>query len=106
MSRKEQIPSLDTIAGGAVAEAFELEFEKVMRNIVDPNTDSQAKREITVRIVFKPVGNDREEVLVGSQVTSKLAPNRPTLTTMFVENSRGVVAATEYVRDRESQYVQ
>ena len=40
--------SLETIASGTVPEKFQRALEKVLENILDPNTDAKAKRQITV----------------------------------------------------------
>ena len=40
--------------GGVLRELIEREFELVMKNIMDVNTDTKAKRSITVKFTFAP----------------------------------------------------
>ena len=45
--------TLASIAGGALEEKFQVELEKVLENIDDPNA-ADGKREINLKISFKP----------------------------------------------------
>lgn len=76
------LPDLATIADGAVCEAFGLELEKVLENIADPNTDPHAKREINIKVVLVPIGEEREEVRIGIQCSSKTVNHKP-IETLF-----------------------
>ena len=42
--------TLDTIGGGALVELFALEMSRVLENIADPNTETTAKRTITLQV--------------------------------------------------------
>lgn len=65
--------TLDTIAGGAIPERFQVELVEVIKNILDPNTSAKAKRTITVKVVFTPT-EQRDAAGVTAEVTKKLAP--------------------------------
>ena len=44
----------ESIAGGELAEKFQLALAQIGRNIMDPNTDPEAPRGLTINIKFKP----------------------------------------------------
>ena len=46
--------TFDTIANGELAEKFQMALTQIGRNIMDPNTDPEAVRGMTVNIKFKP----------------------------------------------------
>ncbi len=45
---------LSEINSGALQEVFDYEFDKVLRNIRDVNTDPKAKRKVTVEMTISP----------------------------------------------------
>lgn len=46
--------TLDTIGNGELAARFGQALAQVGRNIIDPNMDPEAAREITIKLKFKP----------------------------------------------------
>ena len=64
--------TLNTLCGGAAQELFAMEQQRVAENIMDPNTDPEAPREITLKIKFKP-SPSRDYADVSLTVASKLA---------------------------------
>lgn len=65
--------SLATLGGGVAAEKFEEEMTKVIENVLDPNTDAKAKREIVIRVTIKPSA-DRKNGSIAISAQAKLAP--------------------------------
>lgn len=63
--------TFDTIAGGELAERFQMALTQIGRNIVDPNMDPEAAREMVVNLKFKPMGRGNLKVEFG--VKTKLA---------------------------------
>lgn len=59
------------LGGGAAAEMFDRELEKVLANIRDLNHPSADKREITLKVEFKP-DESREKARVDISVSSKM----------------------------------
>ena len=55
-----------------------------MENILDPNTDSEKKRTITLKITMKPNEHDYEDVNVTADVSYTLAPDLGVQTQFFV----------------------
>lgn len=65
--------TLSTIGGGAAEELFDHALREVVKNVDDPNTDSTAKRRITLTIDIQP-REDRQECTVTVGVKQTLAP--------------------------------
>lgn len=87
---------LDTLAGGAVAEKFNLELEKVLANCMDPNTDFKKARKITLNVTIKP-NEERDETGVQFEVKSTIAPSKPVETRMIIGLDEDLkVQAAEY----------
>lgn len=70
-----QISLIDT-CNGAIKELVDREFASVMKNILDPNTDPKAKRNISIKITFAPSA-DRSNMITTLAVSSKLAAVAP-----------------------------
>ncbi|PHE67553.1 replication terminator protein [Bacillus wiedmannii] len=69
----EVMIDLNTFADGALAERFHQEFERVMENMADLNTDPKKARKIVITLSF--AGDKKRDVWnCQVQATSKLAP--------------------------------
>ena len=66
--------NLETFAGGALQEKFDETFERVLKNMQDPNTPYKNKRSITIKINFTQ-NEDRNDTGVEVSVEAKFAPN-------------------------------
>ena len=86
--------TLESLGHGALGELFALELAKVLANIEDPNTDSEAKRAITVLVTVKP-NKDRDALAVNVRVGSKLAPVASIETRLFMGRRNGKLLAVE-----------
>lgn len=87
--------SLATIRRGSAVEMVDDAIQKIMENIVDPNTDATAKRKVTLTLSFVPT-NERDSAAVGISVRSSLAPQAAVETTAFISHTRDGVACVEY----------
>lgn len=68
-----QIIDLNEFAGGALAERFNQELQKVLNNIDDRNTDPKKARSVNVVVTFK--GDEKRDVVnVEVKASSKLEP--------------------------------
>lgn len=76
--------TMTTICDGAVQEKVDRAIQAVADNILDPNTDPKKKRSITMKIVFQPNEDDREDVAVHVEVTRSLAPEAGVKTQLFI----------------------
>lgn len=68
--------TLETVAGGAAPERFQKEWNRLLANAQDPNTDPETVRSVTVTVKVKP-RPDRDSAALVLEVTSKLAPSAP-----------------------------
>lgn len=93
-SNKEQM-SLINIKGGVAVELFDFEFQNVLKNIIDPNTNAEAVREITLKVKIKP-DKERNFGPISIQAVAKLAPAAPVTTQAFFGMERGKAVAHEY----------
>jgi len=82
MTQNNQL-SLVKIGGGVAEELFLEELQKVLDNIVDPNTEEKAIREITIKFKFKP-NESRGHVNIFISSASKLGPTKAYPTKAFV----------------------
>lgn len=87
-----ELITLDNIAGGALHELFEQEFQRVLANILDPNTPAEAKRSIRIDLTLEP-NEHRTACHHHIEVSSKLAPFNGAAGLMFVGRRRGAPVA-------------
>lgn len=74
MNEQNQRDSIMSMARGAFEERVDYEMDKVIQNILDPNTKATAKRKITLTIELTP---DDERRTIGVSVTAKSTLARP-----------------------------
>lgn len=81
MNEQNQRDSIMSMARGAFEERVDYEMDKVIQNILDPNTKATAKRKITLTIELTP---DDERRTIGVSVTAKstLAATNPVTTAL------------------------
>lgn len=89
--------NLETFAGGALQEKFDDALEKVLVNLMDPNTPWKNKRKIAIEVSFEQ-NEDRDDASVSVSVITKLAPVKPVGTRMAIGKDlrTGEVSAEEY----------
>lgn len=75
MNEQNQRDSIMSMARGAFEERVDYEMDKVIQNILDPNTKATAKRKITLTIELTP---DDERRTIGVSVTAKSTSQPPT----------------------------
>lgn len=90
----EYVVDLTTIGQGAAVELFTAEWNKVIANIADINTDAKARRKVTLEITFQPV-EDRKSSAVYIDCRAKLAPHRGEAGQVFFGIVNGQRAAVE-----------
>ena len=94
---EEQRKSFLDIGKGAMLERFDYELEKVIDNILDPNTPASKPRKITLTLTLKP---DAERLPIGHEVVikSNLQPTNAILgSTAIVPDNNGVISLVEMV---------
>jgi len=94
----EGLVSLETLKGGAAVQLFDEELQKVLANIMDPNTEAGAVRSVRLEIKIKP-DKDRSGGSVEIIPSCKLAPAVALGTRMFFGKKGGKVLAFEHNPD-------
>lgn len=89
------VVSLETMAKGAVLERFDRELTKVIRNILDPNTEAKAVRKIKIELVLKP-DEDRESADIQVKTSSSEAPPRAISSRVYIGRRNGEPVAVEF----------
>lgn len=89
--------NLEEFAGGSLQEKFDDAIEKVLANLMDPNTPWKNKRKISIEVTFEQ-NEDRDDTSVNVSVVPKLAPVKPIATRMAIgkDIKSGEVFAQEY----------
>jgi metal-sulfur cluster biosynthetic enzyme len=91
----EKIIDLSSFANGAVAERLNYEISRVLENIVDPNTDPNKVRKLTLTLNFKA---DDKRDLTNVSIVAKptLAPAKPIETKIVMDyDAQGRVTGAE-----------
>ncbi|MGG1651359.1 replication terminator protein [Paenibacillus sp. NRS-1780] len=94
---------LSRLVQGGAQEKFDKEWDRVMKNIDDPNTSATAARSITITVNLKP---DKKRKTINSTVAIKstIAPDNPLDTTFVMgTDSAGNVVAKELIYGEEDQ---
>lgn len=68
----DETMNLGNLCGGRILEVVDHEISRVLKNIVDPSTPAEAKRSITIKLLFEPDEN-REMGQVKFSCEAKLA---------------------------------
>ena len=76
MSQIVNKKSVLEMAMGAIAEITDYEVERVVANIMDPNTAAKAKRKITITLTFTP-DDYRQQIGMDAQAKTILVPVQP-----------------------------
>lgn len=91
---------LSKLAEGAVQERFDIEFQKVLDNILDQNTSVKAKRKLQLTLTFA-TDEGREIALVTVDAKSTLAPATGIATKFLMDrDSRGHAIGAEFSQGR------
>ncbi len=92
--------TLANMCGGGVQEYIDRALAKVSDNILDINTEAKKKREISIRIIFAPNEDDREDVAVKVQTAVKLAPESGIDTQLFISRDfkSGTISLIEHTK--------
>jgi uncharacterized protein YuzE len=90
-----KIVDLNDFADGAMAERFNQELQKVLDNIIDPNTDPKKVRKVTLTVSIN--SNDKRELAnVSVQAKSTMSPAKNIETQLLMDyDSKGKVTGAE-----------
>lgn len=91
MNEQNQRDSIMSMARGAFEERVDYETDKVIQNILDPNTKATAKRKITLT-------DERRTIGVSVTAKSTLAATNPVATALYVtSDGNGELVVAEMV---------
>ena len=94
---------LSELNEGALQERFDFELEQVTKNILDPNTDPDKKRKITIDITALS-DEYREDMVFDCQIKSKLAPRENVSSRVLIgKNAKGEVVTNELKSGQRGQ---
>jgi len=103
MFTKDEKVSLLNLKEGAAIEAFDHELQRVLDNIVDPNTNPETKREVILKVSIKPDENrDIGEVQI--DCTPKLAGQKSVMTKIVVGRIGSKGEAREFVTQQQDLF--
>lgn len=88
--------SILAMCNGAFQERTDYEMNRLIENILDPNTDPLAKRKIQITLELKPDA-DRTTVAVNCSVKSSLAPTYPVATMLYIAANDTVLEMTPQI---------
>lgn len=97
--KTKPISSLDKLMSGAVSERFNDELQKVLENVLDPNTDSRKKRKVTLNVTITP--NEKRDIADFSvEAKATLAPPIPVSTAVYIgKTADGDIMAEEVTQE-------
>ena len=94
---------LSELNEGALQERFDFELEQVTKNIMDPNTDPEKKRKITIDITILS-DEYRDGLVFDGQVKSKLVPRENVSSKALIgKNAKGEVIVNELKSGQRGQ---
>jgi hypothetical protein len=79
---------LSNIGGGELAEIVDRELAKICENIADPNVKAEAKRELTIKVAFRP-DKKRQTAEVAYSVKNNMPGPDTSKTTAFIAMDGG-----------------
>ena len=103
MNQNERRKNFLELGRGAMLERFDYELERIVDNIIDPNTPAVKPRKITLTITFKPDA-DRQFIKHEVVVKSTPQPTNPIEGSTAVVASGGGVQLVELVPQIPGQY--
>ena len=102
MNETNNRDSIMRMARGAFEERVDYEMDKVIQNILDPNTKATAKRKITLTIELTP-DDERRQIQVSVTAKSTLAATNPVATSLYVTgDGNGELVSSAYRPRRPS----
>jgi hypothetical protein len=89
------IIDLNTFADGALAERANVELQKILENIADPNTDAKKSRKLTLTISLS-ADEKRDVVLTNVVAKTTLAPAKPIESKLIMDmDNKGKITGAE-----------
>jgi len=101
-----QIIDLNTFADGALAERFNIEMQRVIENIADPNTEGKKPRKLVLTVTF--VSNENRKTSdISVQAKTTLVPAKDIQSQLVIgyDNLGGLTAAELKSGELDQMYI-
>lgn len=102
MTNKTIKLDLSQIGDGGLQEKVDKELEKVIANILDPNTEAKTARKLVITLTMKS-DDTRQTVATAMEIKSTLAPQKAVATTILVGQEGDQIYANELKSNMPSQ---
>jgi len=103
MYTSEESLKLSNLGNGGVEELFGIELQRVLKDVMNPNTNAEAKRSITLKVDFVPDENrDIGETIIN--LSSKLAGSSFSTRVAFGRDKTGKVEARELFSGQQTLF--
>jgi hypothetical protein len=103
LKTNEEKLTLLNLGGGAAAEKFDRELERVLLNIMDANTPPDKEREVVLKVKIKP-NDGRNQIAINITCDSKIAGNWAFKTAALIGRDRGRAVAQELVHMQQQLF--
>jgi hypothetical protein len=87
--------SVATLKGGAVIEQVDEAIQRVLENVVDPNTKAKQTRTVTLKLTIAP-DEERELLGISATVQTKMAPPVEVIGRAWIAQTRDGIVAMEH----------
>lgn len=94
MNEDRLTKSMLDMASGAIKERVDVEMPKIIKNILDVNTNPTKPRKLTLTLTFTP-DDMRQVVATKCEVKTALVASNPVTTSLYVGEFNGEVQAVE-----------
>jgi len=95
MQTKGEAITIQNVKDGAVLDALSIEMQRVLKNILDPNTDKGAKRKLKLELIFS-YNEENNTLSIVHKIGSTLSSIKPIQVLALIgKDIRGNVEASE-----------
>ena len=95
MNKEERLTkSMLDMANGAIKERVDVEMPRIIKNIMDVNTNATKPRKMMLTLTFTP-DEQRQVIATKCEIKSTLQPTNPVTTSLYIGEFAGEVQAVE-----------
>ncbi len=102
MGNNNSILDINKLAGGAIQESIHYGLEEVFKNILDPNTEAEKTRKLTITLELKP-DETRQLIKIKTSCRTVLAPTNSITTQMILGKDGENIVANELLKHDPNQ---
>ena len=95
MNKEERLTkSMLDMANGAIKERVDVEMPRIIKNIMDVNTNATKPRKMMLTLTFTP-DEQRQVIATKCEIKSTLQPTNPVTTSLYIGEFAGEVKRTD-----------